>query len=184
MKEAFMKKPEFENCQLPCLPYLAYGTVEGDPQPLVKRFKRTLANPWNYTKRKWLKPLLKNLSRYSAKLHHTNKVSIQDIKPLVARLVVGDTVRVLSREEIESTLDGWKELKGCAFLENMREYCGTTQKVYKSMERFLDERDYKVKKCKGIILLEGVHCQGTPVFGQCDRGCFLFWREEWLEKIA
>jgi hypothetical protein len=51
------------------------------------------------------------------------------------------------------------------------------------MERFLDERDYKVKKARGIILLEGVICRGTPVFGRCDRCCYLFWREEWLEKI-
>lgn len=46
------------------------------------------------------------------------------------------------------------------------------------MEHFLDERDYKVKKVKGIVLLEGVIYQGTPVFGRCDRSCFLFWREE------
>jgi hypothetical protein len=51
------------------------------------------------------------------------------------------------------------------------------------MERFLDERDYKVKKAKGIVLLKDVICHGTPVFGRCDRCCHLFWRVEWLEKI-
>jgi hypothetical protein len=60
----------------------------------------------------------------------------------------------------------------------MWQYCGTTQRVLQSMEHFLDERDYKVKKVKGIVLLEGVIYQGTPVFGRCDRSCFLFWREE------
>ena len=92
-------------------------------------------------------------------------------------------MQVRSREEIEATLDRWKELKGCAFLEYMWPYCGTTQRVLQTMERFLDERDYKVKKVKGLVLLEGVICHGTPVFGRCDRGCHLFWREEWLEKI-
>ena len=48
---------------------------------------------------------------------------------------------------------------------------------------FMDERDYKLKKARGVILLENLICNGTPTFGKCDRCCFLFWREEWLEKI-
>ncbi len=95
----------------------------------------------------------------------------------------GDLVRVKPREEIEPSLDRWKELKGCAFLEYMWQYCGTSHRVLKVMERFLDEKDYKVKKCKGIVLLDGVICHGTPAFGRCDRCCHLFWRVEWLEKI-
>jgi hypothetical protein len=27
-------------------------------------------------------------------------------------------------------------------------------------------------------------CQGTKDFGRCDRSCFFFWREEWLEKLG
>jgi hypothetical protein len=96
----------------------------------------------------------------------------------------GDIVRVRSREEITSTLDPFKELKGCAFLPAMYQYCGTQQRVLKSMQHFLDERDYKRKKVRGVILLENVICNGTPAFGPCDRCCFLFWREEWLEKIG
>ena len=95
----------------------------------------------------------------------------------------GDWVRIRSWDEIQPMLDPFHETRGCAFLEDMRQYCGTKQRVLKSMERFLDERDYKVKKVKGVILLENVICNGTPAFGKCDRCCFLFWREEWLEKI-
>jgi len=70
------------------------------------------------------------------------------------------------------------------FMPNeMSIYCGTTQRVLKRMERFVDERDYRVKKCNGIILLEGLNCQGTTDYGRCDRNCYFFWREEWLEKI-
>jgi hypothetical protein len=90
---------------------------------------------------------------------------------------------VRSREEILSTLDPFKELKGCAFLPDMYQYCGTEQRVLRSMRHFMDERDYKLKKVRGVILLENVICNGTPTFGECDRCCFLFWREEWLEKI-
>ena len=99
------------------------------------------------------------------------------------QLIPGVRVRVRSLEEIQNTLNSFKELKGCAFLEDMQQYCGSEQRVLKVMERFLDERDYQVKKAKGIVLLEGVYCQGTPVFGRCDRSCLLFWREEWLEMI-
>lgn len=99
-------------------------------------------------------------------------------------LKAGDWVRVRSWEEIQPMLDPFKETSGCAFLEDMRKYCGTKQRVFKSMERFLDERDYKVKKVRGVILLENVICGGTPAFGRCDRSCFLFWREEWLEKVT
>ena len=48
---------------------------------------------------------------------------------------------------------------------------------------FLDERDHRLKKCRGVLLLEGALCQGTAKFGRCDRSCFYFWREEWLEKM-
>jgi hypothetical protein len=41
-----------------------------------------------------------------------------------------------------------------------------------------------MKKVQGVILLENVICSGTPTFGACDRCCFLFWREEWLERVA
>ena len=54
---------------------------------------------------------------------------------------------------------------------------------FKPLARFVDERDLRVKKSSGIVLLEGVRCQGTADFGRCDRSCLLFWREEWLEKV-
>jgi hypothetical protein len=69
-------------------------------------------------------------------------------------------------------------------MPEMAEFCGTTQRVLKPMNRFVDERDLRVKKSGGIILLEGLMCQGTAEFGRCDRSCFYFWREEWLEKVA
>jgi hypothetical protein len=99
------------------------------------------------------------------------------------RLEAGDLVRVRLKDEILSTLDRWQALKGCGFLEEMTEYCGTTQRVLKRVERFIDERDYRVKKARGIVLLEGVICSGTATTGRCDRACFFFWREEWLEKL-
>jgi|WetSurMetagenome_2_1015567.scaffolds.fasta_scaffold137965_2 hypothetical protein len=95
----------------------------------------------------------------------------------------GQSARVRSREEIQATLDPWNYLKGCGFMEEMWQYCGTQQRVLKPVRRFLDERDYRVKKVRGIVLLEGLTCEGTSDYGACDRNCYFFWQEEWLEKI-
>lgn len=86
--------------------------------------------------------------------------SIDD--PPTSDLKPGDLVRVRSQEEIKTTLDHWGRLKGCMFMsEGMSGYCGTIQRIFKPMERFLDERDYQLKKTHGIVLLQGLYCQGV-----------------------
>jgi len=102
----------------------------------------------------------------------------------VVRFQPGDRVRIRSKEEIRSTLNRWNNLKGCTFLEEMWIYCETEQQVMKRVEKFLDERDYHVKKTSGTVLLSGVICHGSIDFGKCDRSCFFFWRDEWLERIG
>jgi hypothetical protein len=175
---------EIRDCQIPCLPRFSQGYADLEPQPLVKRLKRALARPWNYHVKKRLKQIDRAFNEQSFKNKHQdqNRTDAQRVEAKLS-LQAGDWVRVRSREEIEATLDRWKELKGCAFLEYMWQYCDTRQQVLQPMERFLDERDYKVKKVKGLVLLKDVICRGTPVFGRCDRCCHLFWRVEWLEKI-
>jgi len=101
----------------------------------------------------------------------------------ITGLKSGDKVQVRSREQIEATLDHWGQVRGCSFATEMAQFCGTTQRVLKIVERFVDERDFRVRKASGIILLEGVICQGTANLGRCDRSCYYFWREEWLEKL-
>ncbi len=172
-----------EGCQLPCLPCVAQGTIFMERQSLVHRLKRWLAQPWNRT----VKPFLKRLMKH--KLPNPGERSAAregaaGLSKTGERLQTGDYVLVRSREEIERLLDRWHETRGCAFLDEMWQYCGTIQRVKQPLERFLDERDYRVKKSRGIVLLEGVFCHGTPVFGRCDRSCHLFWREEWLERLT
>jgi hypothetical protein len=147
----------------------------------VGNLKRKLAVPWNYFVKKWLKQAHVLSLRWRG--GSRAQMTARDFAPAMP-FQKGDLVRVRTREEIDATLDPFKELKGCAFLPEMYQFCGTQQKVLKSMQRFLDERDYKVKKVQGVILLENVICNGTPAFGPCDRCCFLFWREEWLERVA
>jgi hypothetical protein len=165
---------KIDGCQIPGISRMGEEEIKAEPQPFTLRLKRSLAVPWNYYVKRWLKK-----GYHLAVDKKTPNQAVAIAKPLKA----GDQVRVRSWEEIEATLDPFKELKGCAFLVEMKEFCGTTHRVFQVMERFLDERDYKVKKVKGVVLLEGVICRGTPVFGRCDRSCLLFWRQEWLEKI-
>lgn len=204
-------------CQLPNLPKFAEGLAQVEPQPFLRRVKRTLAVPWNYFVKRWIKQAYRFYAKRfvsSKAMKAVQPAQVELLQPVLAtqsngpggtqqqqlvdrlpqmegvepvqtgRLEAGDWVRVRSLEEIQSMLDPFKETRGCAFLDDMYKYCDTKQRVLKSMERFLDERDYKVKKVSGVILLENVICNGTPTFGKCDRCCFLFWREEWLEKIT
>jgi hypothetical protein len=140
-------------------------------------------------KRKRLKRIFKRRRRYLVNLFLEFTRQKQTSKDSVKRSSVaedlksGDIVRVKSRVEIQNTLNRWNKLKSCSFMEEMWSYCGTTQRVYKRIERFLDERDYLIKKCRGIVILEGIFCEGTKDFGPCDRSCFFFWRQEWLERI-
>jgi hypothetical protein len=169
-----------DGCQLPSVPKFSTGLAESTEIFTVGRIKRMLAVPWNRHVKRWLKQV------YYTSLRLRGVASAQKAAQGLAPTTpfkTGDLVRVRSRDEIESTLDPFKELKGCAFLPDMYQYCGTQQRVLRSMRHFMDERDYRLKKVRGVILLENVICTGTPTFGACDRCCFLFWREEWLERI-
>jgi hypothetical protein len=170
----------FNGCQLPCVPKFSTGIANPTERTIIGRVKVLLAVPWNRHVKKWLKQVYYTSVRWRG--DSSPQEMAKDFIPAIP-FTQGELVRVRSREEILSTLDPFKELKGCAFLPDMYQYCGTEQRVLRSMRHFMDERDYKLKKVRGVILLENVMCNGTPTFGECDRCCFLFWREEWLERI-
>ena len=97
----------------------------------------------------------------------------------------GDVVIVRSKEEILDTLDEDNKTEGCAFMDEMWQYCNTKQNVLKKVEYFFDERNSKFYKAQNTVLLEGVHCSGklSKLMPSCDRSCYFFWKEEWLKKI-
>jgi hypothetical protein len=105
------------------------------------------------------------------------------VKPAAETFHPGDKVRVKSKKEISRTLDGWKRYKGCRFMDEMWRYCGGTYKVYKKVNTMLDEKTMKMRRCTHVYILEGLICEGSWPFKQCDRSCFYFWRAEWLEKV-
>lgn len=176
-----METPE---CQVHSWPAMSQGSAEVETQPLRKRIKLVLKRRLNPRAKRELKTHSDRLLQWLRKSAGRSSVpSVPSTNSKATTLKAGDLVCVRSSEEIQATLNSWQELKGCLFFQDMWQYCGTTQRVLKPVERFVDERDYRVKKARGLILLEGLICDGTPDYGRCDRACFYFWREEWLEKI-
>ena len=184
-----LQEPESRNlaCQIACVENMSAPLSKKEmlKQPLQDRLKLALKRGISPRHKRTFKHNFENWVPWfsgNARGSRSPSVAFADISP--ARLQAGDLVRVRTKEQIQSSLNSWKELKGCQFMPEMWQYCGTTQRVLKPVERFVDERDYRVKKASGVYLLEGAICQGTELYGRCDRACFYFWREEWLEKTG
>ena len=172
------------NCQIPSLQLLSQGIAQSPPESVARRIKLVFRRCLSPGKERALKKSTNRLmNRFFELICRSPKPSTSPAGTVSVGLQTGDWVRVRPLKDIETTLNHWRQLRGCTFMPEMAEYCGTTQRVLKPMNRFVDERDLRVKKSNGIILLEGVMCRGTAEFGNCDRSCFVFWREEWLEKI-
>lgn len=171
-------------CQIEQFPLISEGLAEIPPESLFRKLRLLIRRSLNARQ-------VRILKKSSDRIIMWFKQNVFKIKPALpeqpkptSNLKAGDLVRVRSQQEIQNTLNVWGQLNGCTFLAlEMSQYCDTIQRVWKPLERFVDERDYRVKKVHGIVLLEGVYCQGTTHFGRCDRSCFFFWREEWLEKV-
>jgi len=95
----------------------------------------------------------------------------------------GDMVRVRPYYEIKRTLDNKGLYKGMLFINEMVRFCGGTYRVFKRVNKVYMHRDKKMQKCRQVVLLEGVLCHGYGPDIDCDRTCFFFWKEAWLEKI-
>lgn len=177
--ETTTDSPNIPKCQKHLLKSLQEPEGRIIPPPLAFRLRRGITDRLNPRQKRMVKKQLNRLFSSSGggwPLPSGNEASSDAFEP-------GDRVRVRSLEEIEKTLDIFGQRKGCALMEEMKPYCGTTQRVLKPVTRFVDERSQALKKGRGMVLLENAICEGTRRFGPCDRSCFYFWRVEWLEKI-
>ena len=97
----------------------------------------------------------------------------------------GDFVRVLPYAEIKATLNPAGYCKGLQFQNTMRKYCGGTYKVDKTPAYLLEECGKKISKCRDLLILHGLTCDGIGEIDgyPCDRCCFHYWKKDWLEKI-
>jgi hypothetical protein len=169
-----------QRCQIQCVPKISEA-IAGDEElglPFHKRIRLTLKRWLSPQIKRFIKNKINNLIVWVTTITgKMDKPTVSIDQSVTLGLKSGDLVRVRSKEEIQATLNFWNELKGCGFMVDMESYCGTIQRVLKPVERFIDERDYREKRARGVVLLEGIMCQG------CDRACYYFWREEWLDKI-
>lgn len=171
-------------CQMQNLPQLSEGQAEIGPLTWSKRIKLWMKRHLSAsTKRQIKRAFVRLLHREPDMLNYPGEAISLSSNPTGLLLQPNDRVRVRSQAEIRATLDLWGELKNCRYMDSMWQYCGTQQRVLKPVERFVDERDYRMKKTSGMVLLENLMCQGTPDYGRCDRSCYYFWRVEWLEKV-
>ena len=100
-------------------------------------------------------------------------------------LQAGDTVRVRSAEEISATLDASLKTRGLWFDREMLPYCGSTRRVVRRVNRFIDEGSGRMIELKtdGVIL-DGCLCKGYESEGRwlCPRAIYSWWRDDWLER--
>ncbi len=108
-------------------------------------------------------------------------------KIIPLNLRAGELVKVKSVEEIKRTLDQNNKYQGLAYTPVMWKFCGGTYTVLKKVELVFDERKWKLSKVKNIVLLDGVFCDGVggieKAWDGCDRTCFIWWKEGWLERL-
>jgi hypothetical protein len=95
----------------------------------------------------------------------------------------GDLVEVRSAEEIHETLDSKGRSQGLYFMPGMWGYCGRRFRVVRPVYRMMSERTGEMRPLRQTVILEGLTCNGKA-HGGCQRGCFIFWKEAWLRRVA
>ena len=127
--------------------------------------------------------------QFTADNANETKASINDLYDAVGEGATDDNVRIVSintggaTNKIKDTLDEKGFYKGMIFIDDMVQFCGKTYKVFKRVNKLYMHRDKQMQKCRGVVLLDGVLCHGYEAEIDCDRTCFFFWKEAWLEKI-
>src|SRR5215471_2388164 len=97
------------------------------------------------------------------------------------KLSVGDWVEVRSKEEILGTLDSEGRLDGMIFMPEMFKYCGQKFQVYKRAHKTCDYSTpypYRTRRLKDTVHLK-TRCDGQA-HGDCQAGCLLYWKIQWL----
>lgn len=101
-------------------------------------------------------------------------------------LAAGDIVRVRSKAEIESTIDGQNRNRGLRIDVEEVPYCGGRYTVEARIERIINEQTGEMMHFKNpCIVLAGVYCRGEYSSGRlmCPRRILAYWREAWLERV-
>jgi hypothetical protein len=98
-------------------------------------------------------------------------------RPLNLR--AGEIAQVRSEVEILATLDGDGCLGALPFMPEMRKHCGGSFQVLRRVNKIIVEGRSGLRRMQNVLLLDGVTCDGSA-HGDCQFGCLLLWREQWL----
>jgi hypothetical protein len=116
---------------------------------------------------------VRHAGRKQAPLKPVAPVEVLALRP-------GEWVQVKSEAEILATLNKDGKNRGLLFTNEMRSYFGKRLRVFKRVERIFLEESRQNRRLKNTVLLDGVYCTGVEM--ECDKACFLFWKEVWLQR--
>jgi len=106
--------------------------------------------------------------------------SVSQTPTIKSDLQDGDTVRVLSVEEIGRTLDKKGKNRGLWFDRDMVKYCGQTYQVLRRITRIIDDATGEMRLMKApCIVLKNAQYSGEYLRFSAQQD-HLFWREVWL----
>ena len=100
-------------------------------------------------------------------------------------LAAGEWVEVKPMRSITETLNAKAHNRGLWFSPDMRQLCGSKQKVEKKIERIIVDGTGEMRKLHNTVFLEGSYC-GCPyvAFGGCPRQEYVYWREIWVRRVS
>jgi hypothetical protein len=95
----------------------------------------------------------------------------------------GEWVRVKTKEEIQQTLDKRNRNRGLWFDREMLRYCGGRFRVFRRVDRLIEERSGKLVQLKTpAVILDGVTARGD-FYRFNPQNDYILWREIWLQRL-
>jgi hypothetical protein len=128
--------------------------------------------------------LRRRLARVAAHLRSAPAAGPAGLEVLDVRdFAEGERVRVLPLERLRPLLDAEGRTNGLTFLDGMERFCGRELTVKRKVHAIFDEKRGRMVRLRRTYLLEGAVCDSRGLYDRegCDRCCYYFWRDAWLE---
>ena len=146
-------EPTTDGCQIPCLQGIAAGPAPVTHESWLRRLKlavrRRLSPEGERAFKQKTNALMNQIGRLTGR--GVRPPAVEEATPggkEAKALQAGDRVRVRSQEEIERTLNHWRQLKGCAFMPEMQEVDET---LIKKATIVVDSREACLNEAGDII---------------------------------